>query len=356
MSKPHIIFPYFPYQENLVSNFTLFEELTRENESFITVGLNCDVHKTVCSKFRFVTGKIYISMPPHKIQRQSNREITVSSLKQLADDAKDLGVHVISSMEEITEVASQRPLFLLIARTYAGDLESKVRVLTELGPKWIHRNVQIALLENDDVYKMIGTDPLSTFAFVPPSFSYENENPKLVSYRGEFDVDKISEFITQYEQPVWGEPIPPRKTSIAYVGPILEESIKEKFVALESSYPLVYINSTSNSLLSSILCENAEKCFAIINFQEFRKLDVPCTTSVFEIAHIINEFHTIWNAKPLIERVKSFIFLSFALYSKIYFLSILLLFVTLLIVFLFYMDYAHIIPDDREKYQKKKAQ
>lgn len=68
---------------------------------------------------------------------------------------------------------------------------------------------------------MIGMDPLSTFAFVPPSFSYKKDLPKLVTYCGEFEV--------------WGEPIQskisffnyvspsvPRRTSITYVGSTLD--------------------------------------------------------------------------------------------------------------------------------------
>ncbi|OHT15724.1 hypothetical protein TRFO_13893 [Tritrichomonas foetus] len=293
---PYIIIPYYNYQTEIIEIAKDFIAETETNKSFVVASIDCDQFKTVCSDMDLKPSHLYVSYPPHNRAKQSNRKITPKNIRQLASDLSVSGLYNFSQQDEILEAANDCPLFCLVARSNAGDLEVKLPIVKELAHLFAHRNVRFAFVTDFALYEKYAHHPLTAFVFISPG-------NKHATHRGDFTLQSLAEFVTQFEQPVWGPPLPPKNPALVMVGKALNNETVEEFRNYQNRIPMVFINNEEDSIRARTICKDEDSCLAAVDFKKFRSVVIPNNIHTEEKIKILNDLNNIWNNQTLQEKV-----------------------------------------------------
>lgn len=349
LNLPHILFPYSSYHSSSLSIFNDFCKETSTEERLVTSSIDCSAHPTLCSMLKLKPGKVGISFPPHDAIRTSKMEVTLDNLRDLAADVIANGVRKLNNEEDVAKEAKKRSLFALVARANAGDLEIKLPVLEDLAKRLIGFNVCFALITNMTLYEKYSHYPLSMFVYITPNLEF-------TSFRGDFELMNLGIFVKSHEKITWGSPIPiPNDRSIVYLGNVrtLEKEIKNKFKEYEAQYTMIYSDKNENKKLFNTLCEEGE-CMSIVDFKSFKAIkNVKVDTSAEDIIQMLNNFDEKWKNITLLERSKTFIGISFSLYSHIYYVCAIIFLMVLSAIILYFVDVNREIEDPRIQNKKK---
>lgn len=388
---PHIIIPYYPYQNETISLANKFLNESSSNESYVAASINCDQYTTVCSLLELNPGFIFASFPPHRYLQASNRKINLKNIRQLASDVSVNGLYRdITTIQQLQEIANECPLFCLFARSNAGDLEVKLPVVEQIAKIFVQRNVRFAFITEFSLYEKFARHPLTSFVYVSPSLKHSTQ-------RGDFTLENLLDFVKKYEQPVWQELIdtPPSHVALTIVGKNLndtkrtkktdpfeslinidEDDIDEdedidfdqnqkntindniddndnstfvdKFKRYQAQYPMVFVDNEKESSRAFSICHESMRCIAVVDFKKFRSIIIPEDATETEILKTLRDFNSIWKQKKLTERIaivaRNLVFLNFQIFctcgSAVLFL--------LGLIGLFFIDKKREIPDERK--------
>ncbi|KAK8867038.1 hypothetical protein M9Y10_010007 [Tritrichomonas musculus] len=389
LSLPHIVFPYYPYQKEVISLSNEFINESSTNTSYVAASIDCNQYTTVCSTLELKPGSVFVSFPPHRHLQASNRAITEENIKQLASDLTVQGLYRdITTIEQLQKIANECPLFCLFARSNAGDLEVKLPIVERLAKLYVHRNVRFAFITEFSLYEKFARHPLTSFVFVAPSLAHSTQ-------RGDFTLENLAEFVIKYEQPIWQELIdnPPHQVALTIVGNSLNDTRKvndnsfdsnnydtddidedegdfdfinknknleqnknndqnpsfvEEFERYQAQYPMVFVNSSSDSMKAYSICKNSDRCIAAVDFRKFKSIIIPESASNTEILRYLREFNSIWSKQKTYDKISNIasnmVFLNFQIFCSCG-STILFLFG---LVGLFFVDKKREIPDERK--------
>ena len=354
---PHIIIPYYPYQEETISLTNKFLNESSSNESYVAASINCDKYTTVCSMIELQPGKIFVSFPPHGTLQASNRKITEKNINQLASDVTVNGLYRdITTINQLQDIANECPLFCLFARSNAGDLEVKLPVVEQLAKFFVHRNVRFAFVTEFSLYEKFARHPLTSFVFVSPSLKHSTQ-------RGDFTLENLIDFVKKYEQPIWKELIddPPSQAALTIVGKDLndtkraehedyfesnnddnddiddddidtDQKIKtydekydsddlnfvDEFKRYQAQYPMVFVDNEKEAMRAYSICGDSLRCIAVVDFKKFRSIIIPENATETEILKTLRDFNSIWKKKKWTEKfviiVRNLVFLHFQIF------------------------------------------
>ena len=346
---PYLILPYYPYQKDFINITSSFLEYSEGNSSFGAAKIDCDAFTTVCSSFKLQPGKVFVSYPPHKHPKESNRKVSFQNLVDLAYDVSVDGLHEISTKEEVKMLSSKAPLFCLVARPNAGDLEVKLPIVKKVAKLYSHRNVKFGFITESFLYEQYANYPLTAFVFISPSDKHS-------THRGDFTIENLVEFIGDFEQPVWGPPLPPKKIALTYVGKDTGDIIQE-FAKHETYQPLVFINSsTTESIgIAKTICDYKIPCLAAVDFNSFKWSVIPRNLNTTEKK--IEAFHEMevkWNQQPLFNRLTNQFNLGFLMNFNTITTCGLVFSIFISLVALFFLDKKYEIDDPRKPKNKSK--
>lgn len=346
---PHILFPHSSYHSAPLSIFNDFCNETSEETRFVTASIDCSVNPTFCSMLKLKPGKISVSFPPHNVIRSSKIDVSLDNIRELAIDVIGNGIRKLESDEEVEKEAKKRPLFALVARPNAGDLEIKLPILEDLAKKLIGFDVCFALITDMGLYEKYSHYPLSMFVYITPNLQF-------TSFRGDFDLMNLAMFVNQHEKITWGSPMPvPSERSIVFIGNegTLQKEIINKFKEYEAQYPTIFINEKENKRILNALCEGSE-CLSIIDFKLFKAIkNINLNTSAEDVIQTLNNFDEEWKNVSLIDRLKIIFNLSFSLYSHTYYFSIIFCSLFLVSIVFYFIDIRREIDDPRIQNKKK---
>lgn len=381
---PHIIIPYYSFQTGIINLSRQFLNKSSENPSYIAASINCDEFTTMCSTLKLDPGSFYVSFPPHKRFQKSNRKISAQELDTFASDVSVNGLYRnITTLQQLSDLASNYPLFCLFARPNAGDLETKMPIVLNLAKLFIHRTIKFAFITEYSLYEKFAQHPLTAFVFVSPSLKYSTQ-------RGDFTLQNLAEFVKKYEQPIWGELIDviPNGITITIVSDNLdphnrsqvnsidstikfdddenddfgndEESTNspflfDDFAKYETHFPMVFLNGSKDTMKAKAICGETTTCVAAVDYKRFRSIVIHANTNTTEKLRILREFNTIWAQIPFVTRVyyilANMIMMNFNTFITV---GIDLILVFTLVGF-FFIDKTREIPDERKGVGKIKT-
>ncbi|KAH0795558.1 hypothetical protein GPJ56_000437 [Histomonas meleagridis] len=277
--------------------------------------------------------------------------MTIDSIRQLSEDVKCQGYHELNTLEEVKSFSSRTPLFCLVARANAGDLEIKLPILRELSQNFIHHDIKFGLITEMSLYETFSHYPLTSFVYISP-------NLKFTSFRNDFTLQNLITFIYLHEQHPWDSPLPPITPSITYVGPTVDSNTRKHFLEYEAKYPFVHVNNINDPVLARSICQNTSSCFAVVDFNKFKSVRFEIDDNdEDQITNLMSQFEEEWKNIPILKRIKISAEISFALYSKVYYVVGMIIVIVVVAVIMFFMDMNREIEDTRiakkEKKQKK---
>ena len=282
--RPFVLFPYFDPQSDGLS---VFEEAMREEEGVVVAALDCVAEVTACSRMGARPGGVYVSFPPHRRALRSQREFSVAGLRALARDVRGGNVRLdLNSVEKVREVAGEVPLFALVARSNAGDLEGKRPVFEEVARESVNLRMAFAVLTETALYERFGVYPLSSFVFIPPTLKH-------VTFTGEFEVEKLEAFVAEHGHRVYSSDWP--KEGVAVV------IDREKEVS-DELLELVNVVVTNGS---SIFCRE-KGCVVLVDFTNSRAVKLSGYDRK-TVEKAVSELEPMWNEVPVPEKVMTWI-------------------------------------------------
>lgn len=385
---PHIIFPYYPYQKEIISLTEQFLNESSSNQSYVAASINCDQYTTVCSILKLKPGSIFVSYPPHKHLQASNRIVNTKNINQIASDVIVQGLYRdITTIEQIQEMANECPLFCLFARSNAGDLEVKLPVVEKLARIFVHRNIRFAFVTEFSLYEKFARHPLTSFVYVSPSLKHSTQ-------RGDFTLENLINFVKKYEQPVWHEVIdnPPSQVALTIVGKNLNDTKRvekadpfeteqnfdnddidnddefdsnlrtqnnndknskesdfiNEFQRYQTQFPMIFVDNEKEYMRAFSICNEPVKCIAAVDFKKFRSIVIPEKATETEILRTIRDFNSIWSKKKWTERfsivARNIVFLNFQTFCCCLCTILFLIVLT----GLYFIDKRREIPDERK--------
>lgn len=345
---PYIIFPYDSSNADSLKNFSLFETYV-EDDPIVTSSINCFKYSTACGKFGFIPGRLSISYPPHTEKRHlSHRTIYSQSYETLRNDVLSYNLHNYTTFSELKDEALKRPLFLLVSRCNAGDLEVKLPIIHQLVRLFSNDNIAFGFVTSPFIYEKFSIHPLTSFVSVNylPPLSIKDDSDNFISdsfshntFRGDFTLESLAEFVFNNLQVAWGPRSVTNRLAITYVGSSVPADIVKGLENATTDYPLIFENTSVHKFISQAICMDDIECLAVVDYKTYRAISIPIyeTTSINSntmemVAHFLSHFDELWKKLPFIKRVKSrfFIFqatnmVSFFVISFIFGLSLMLI-------------------------------
>jgi len=257
---PSLIFPHYPGMETSVSVFNDFAEKSDEVFFF---SLDCLQHRTYCMKLSLKPGFLHIYDNITKENYPIVKEISEESIKYAIKIAYIRNVHVLVNKEQVLSLSSKAPLFLLVARPNAGDLETKRPIFNELAMRYIGKNVSFGFVTDANLYEQFSHYPLTALVCVSPSLKH-------LSYRGLFNIEEIKVFVDSNLHHVWDYPKSINAPALTIVGNSKYfYKVSNEYADYETQFPMAYVNSTSNGLLARSICGPSCQCTAIVDYGHY---------------------------------------------------------------------------------------
>lgn len=287
-NSPFMIFPYFNREMSNVTEFELFEE-TLEMDGIVTAKIDCMESVTICSKLKLVPGKVYTSYPPHtKSPIGSKRPITRESLHNLAADLISDNINSeITKYGEIVEIAQERSLFLLVARSNAGDLEVKLPIFQELARSLIHKDIAFGFVTEQMLYETFGIHPLTCFVYVPP-------NMKHVTFQGDFTIENLKRFVKKNQHMPFSSVWPKQGMAIGLFYKELSTELRTVMEGLTSSVNIMYVNRTAKPRFADFACGIGKECAAVMDLTDKRMILLPAEFTTETVENAIESFSEFW--------------------------------------------------------------
>lgn len=294
---PRIIFPYYPRMIKEIETFNDFVDYTENNETFVTLSVNCLEERTYCSRFHLQPGKISVSLQDHEHPVKINRPITQESLEEISKIVTGHGYLELSTSEEIDAISAVKPLFMLVSRANAGDLSEKKPVFEKLAIENIDSGCIFAFVTSPYLYEKYAHYPYIAFVFI-------NQNKKFTSYRGDFSYDSLKSFVKYHAQPFMGSPVATDVTKIVAIGnDDYYKQISEKLREIDFYVPTGYINTTNIMKTVPFLCEGKYQCLTLMRPNQL-KLVLINETDIPSSDIKISQFDAMWKDVPFVQSIK----------------------------------------------------
>ena len=286
-ARPFVLFPYFDAESD---GLRVFEEATREEEDVVVAALDCVAEVTACSRMGVRPGGVYVSFPPHRRVLRSQREFSVAGLRALVRDVRDGNVRFdIDSVEKVREVAGEAPLFALVARSNAGDLEGKRPAFEEVAKESVNSRMTFAVLSESALYEMFGVYPLSSFVFIPPTLKH-------VTFSGEFEVGRLEAFVAEHGHRAYSSDWPKEGVAVVIASENWAKDVSDGLLGL------VNVVVTNGSL---IFCKE-KGCVPLVDFTNSRVVRLGGYDRK-TVEKALSEFDSLWNAVPIPEKVMTWL-------------------------------------------------
>ena len=308
-----MLFSHILQKINISKMFFFFQENVSDDNNIATTDINCFKHSYICSKYNLIPGSISISYPPHS-----------ENFHSFPIKLNNEGISL--RLQEIFEAAQKKPLFLLVARPNAGDLEYKLPMIRELAIKLVHKDITFGIVTVPYIYEQFANYPLTAFVSIkaiPPlslsSFKNNNEPYSFISkkmehitFHGDFTIESLINFVFNNAQVVWGPRRITSKIGIAYVGRNLSKDVYESLIPYITNYPLIFENITSSPFILSGICHSVEnECLAVVDYKSYRSIVIPLNESFNSeiILNTISNFEQLWKEQSFIKRLKGRLYL-----------------------------------------------
>ena len=303
--KPRIIFPYYPHMKNELELFQNFEIKTKNNETFTTLSVDCLQHRTYCAKFNLQPGKLSVSIIDHENPKQINQPISQETIAEAVTLVTNHGYLKIKTIDEVRKIASKVPLFLLVTRPNAGDLEEKKPIFAQVARSNIGKPLAFGYVTDKVLYEEYAHYPYIAFVYVSPSGNH-------LSFRGEFTVDNIQTFVDLHTQPFLSAPVLGKDILVTTIvgNDDFYNKAQEEFSVLDAKLQVAYVNSTSSLQTAEVLCHGKYQCVAVANYKTYKA--VSCGNDISNsIDECVSKFAEKWSSYPLAERIKTRFMLSY---------------------------------------------
>ncbi|EAY04242.1 hypothetical protein TVAG_474480 [Trichomonas vaginalis G3] len=335
-SLPRIIFPYYPRMTQQIKAFKHFEKRTQDNETFVTVSVNCLEERTFCSRYKLQAGQISVSLHDHEHPVKISRKIDAENLNEISQIVSNHGYLTIDTPEQITAITQNKPLFMLVSRANAGDLEEKKPSFEKLAISNIDSGCIFAFVTSPYLYEKYAHYPYISFVFI-------HHDGKFTSYRGDFSIESLQTFVSHHAQPFMGHPVATDATKIVAVGnDAYFKQISEKLDKIDFYVPSSYLNTTNIMKAVPYLCNGKYQCLGIFRPNQF-KLVLINETDIASADIRISQFDSLWKEVPFAEKFKIRAAICFLFYRIQLFIVCGILSVVSLFFFVWMVDSSRII-------------
>jgi hypothetical protein len=295
-AAPFILFPYFPQSTEHLGQFTHLELYLSDRPEIATAKIDCLSSISICSSLHLRPDRFYVSFSPHDSPAiESLRPVTNSSLEQLSNDILSSNLRENLTFDDLPSIAAGRPLFVLAARSNAGDLEVKLPIFRKLAHAFIAEDLTFAFVTDPITYDHFAQFPLTSLVFVPPSL-------QSIAFAGNFSDAGLRDFVERHRTPVFGTAIPLRNFSLLYIGTNVSETVVQQTKDLQGKLPLVFVDRAIVGFFADWLCGRTNDCSAILDADGYRILKVT-ESDTGTVLEGLETFEEGWNEIDAFEKV-----------------------------------------------------
>jgi hypothetical protein len=297
-TSPFLILPYFDKQSPHLARFEQFSDGLLDRPSLATVKLDCLASMSACSLYRMRPDRLYISIPPHgRRLRQSDRPLTTTGLAQLAWDILNNNIRTdLSSLDAIKDAAESGSLFLLAARSNAGDLEEKLPIFESIAMEFLSQDVAFALVTDPILYERFSKFPLTSLSYVPPSLNH-------VVMTGEFVRESVRDFVERHKLAVFGRRLSAYHVSLMYLGDELPPSFYQQAQGLQGVLDLAFVNRSEAASTFAYFCRTEPGCAGLVDAKSLRFVKIGQNFTEQAVLEKVAKFDELWLATPFQVRI-----------------------------------------------------
>jgi hypothetical protein len=285
-----VIFPHF--QDLAGDELKIFKDFSASLDlelNIATAVVDCLSCTSFCSRLRLVPGKVYVLVRPSNwSSRLFAHRLDEEALKKAHSRISTRNVLMdLKSVEEIRILARNSPLFLLAARSNAGDLAGKLKIFEQVAMENLLSPLNFALVTNPLLYEQFAEYPFTSLVYVNPLMRF-------AKYDGNFSLGEVRRFVDAHAHHVFSEVLP--RSGIAFVrfGHRFQEN-----PGLGVEQANVFVNVSERWFLGLVVCGWTSHCSALVDFDTFRMVRID---EMANASQAIRAFMTLWGDKLFLWR------------------------------------------------------